>query len=107
MGLHCLVPREPLTRAKTAGRARNHAQWAAPRDVRGGSAAGRGHGMGRRHPAGTMPFVPGSQRGLYRGLPREVAVLSAISFTVALGFGIVAPAIPEFARQFGVSTAAA
>jgi MFS family permease len=34
-------------------------------------------------------------------------VLTAVSFTVALGFGIVAPAIPVFARQFGVSTAAA
>jgi DHA1 family multidrug resistance protein-like MFS transporter len=34
-------------------------------------------------------------------------VLSAVSFTVALGYGIVAPAIPEFAKQFGVSDAAA
>ena len=33
--------------------------------------------------------------------------LSAVSFTVALGYGIVAPAIPAFARQFGVSVAAA
>jgi len=46
-------------------------------------------------------------RSPFRGLPREVAVLTAISFTVALGYGIVAPAIPAFARQFGVSTAAA
>ncbi|HEV2372071.1 MAG TPA: MFS transporter [Streptosporangiaceae bacterium] len=51
--------------------------------------------------------MPGSQRGLFRGLPREVTILTAVSFTVALGFGIVAPAIPAFARQFGVSTAAA
>jgi DHA1 family multidrug resistance protein-like MFS transporter len=36
-----------------------------------------------------------------------VTILTAVSFTVALGYGIVAPAIPEFARQFGVSTAAA
>jgi DHA1 family multidrug resistance protein-like MFS transporter len=36
-----------------------------------------------------------------------VAILTAVSFTVALGFGIVAPDIPAFARQFGVSTAAA
>ncbi len=36
-----------------------------------------------------------------------MAILSAVSFTVALGFGIVAPAIPAFARQFGVSVAAA
>jgi MFS transporter, DHA1 family, multidrug resistance protein len=55
----------------------------------------------------TMRFVPGLLRGPFRGLPREVAVLTAVSFTVALGYGIVAPAIPEFARQFGVSTAEA
>jgi MFS family permease len=54
-----------------------------------------------------MRFVPGLPRGPFRGLPREVAVLAAVSFTVALGYGIVAPAIPAFARQFGVSTAAA
>jgi len=36
-----------------------------------------------------------------------VAILSAVSFWVALGFGIVAPVIPAFARQFGVSVAAA
>jgi MFS family permease len=36
-----------------------------------------------------------------------VAILTAVSFTVALGFGIVAPDIPAFARHFGVSTAAA
>ncbi len=36
-----------------------------------------------------------------------MAVLTAVSFTVALGFGIVAPGIPAFARHFGVSTAAA
>jgi MFS family permease len=37
------------------------------------------------------------------GLPPEVAVLSAVAFCVALGFGIVAPAIPIFAQEFGVS----
>jgi MFS transporter, DHA1 family, multidrug resistance protein len=46
-------------------------------------------------------------RGPFAGLPREAAVLSAVSFTVALGYGIAAPAIPAFARQFGVSVAAA
>lgn len=40
---------------------------------------------------------------LLKGLPREVAVLSAIAFCVALGFGILAPALPVFAREFGVS----
>jgi MFS transporter, DHA1 family, multidrug resistance protein len=55
-------------------------------------------------------FVPGRPprwHGPFHGLPREVTVLTAVSFTVALGYGIVAPAIPAFARQFGVSTAAA
>lgn len=46
-------------------------------------------------------------RGPFRDLPREVTVLTAVSFTVALGFGIVAPGIPGFARHFGVSTATA
>ncbi|MFY9914685.1 MAG: MFS transporter [Nocardioidaceae bacterium] len=36
------------------------------------------------------------------GLPREVAVLAAVAVAVAVGFGVVAPAIPEFARSFGV-----
>lgn len=44
---------------------------------------------------------------LLRGLPREVGVLTAVSFTVALGFGIVAPALPVFARTFGVGETAA
>lgn len=46
-------------------------------------------------------------RLLGRGeLPREVGVLAVIAFVVALGFGIVAPAIPLFARAFGVGTTA-
>lgn len=44
---------------------------------------------------------------LYGDLPREVVVLSAVAFFVAAGFGIVAPAIPVFARSFGVSRTAA
>jgi MFS family permease len=43
----------------------------------------------------------------FTGLPREVGVLSAVAFAVALGFGVVAPAIPVFARQFGVGVTAA
>ncbi|MGH3315645.1 MAG: MFS transporter, partial [Nocardioidaceae bacterium] len=40
-------------------------------------------------------------------LPREVAVLAAVAFAVAVGYGIVAPAIPVFAREFGVGKTAA
>lgn len=47
-------------------------------------------------------------RGLsLAGLPREVAVLATIAFFVALGFGIVIPAIPIFASSFDVSAFAA
>jgi MFS family permease len=41
------------------------------------------------------------------GLPREVSVLAAVALAVAVGFGVVAPAIPEFARSFGVGKTAA
>ncbi|MEY2634928.1 MAG: hypothetical protein RIS75_868 [Actinomycetota bacterium] len=40
---------------------------------------------------------------LLRELPIEVTALSAIAFCVALGFGIVAPVIPAFAREFDVT----
>ena len=42
----------------------------------------------------------------FKDLPREISVLVAASFFVAVGFGIVLPAIPVFARTFGVSNAA-
>jgi MFS transporter, DHA1 family, multidrug resistance protein len=51
--------------------------------------------------------VLGAQRGPFHDLPPEVAILTAVAFTVALGFGIVAPGIPAFACQFGVSVAVA
>lgn len=40
---------------------------------------------------------------LLAGLPREVAVLTAVAFAVALGFGILIPVLPVFARTFEVS----
>jgi MFS family permease len=40
---------------------------------------------------------------LLSGLPREVAVLSAVAFCVALGFGIVGPILPVFASSFGAT----
>jgi MFS family permease len=46
-------------------------------------------------------------RSPFGSLPPEVAVLTAVAFSVALGFGIVAPAIPLFARNFGVTNFAA
>ena len=36
-------------------------------------------------------------------LPREVYVLGLIAFCVAVGFGVLVPVLPVFARSFGVS----
>lgn len=40
-------------------------------------------------------------------LPKEIWVLVSASFVIALGFGLVAPALPQFARSFDVSVTAA
>jgi MFS family permease len=40
-------------------------------------------------------------------LPREVWVLIFCNAVVALGYGVVAPVLPQYARNFGVSIAAA
>ena len=40
-------------------------------------------------------------------LPREIWVLTGASFMIAIGFGLVAPALPVFARSFDVGYAAA
>ena len=45
-------------------------------------------------------------RSPFKDLPREVSILVAASFFVAVGFGIVMPAIPVFAKSFGVNNAA-
>ncbi|MFZ4108213.1 MAG: MFS transporter [Candidatus Planktophila sp.] len=42
----------------------------------------------------------------FKDLPREITILVAASFFVAVGFGIVLPAIPVFAHTFGVNNAA-
>lgn len=44
--------------------------------------------------------VPATER---TPLPREVWILASVAFCVAIGYGIVAPAIPVFARDFGVT----
>ncbi len=40
-------------------------------------------------------------------LPREVWVLITANVVVALGYGVVAPVLPQYARNFGVSISAA
>ena len=42
----------------------------------------------------------------FKDLPREIKILTTASFFVAVGFGIVLPAIPVFARTFGVNNTA-
>src|SRR3954453_24192520 len=63
-------------------------------------AAARGGRFGSRED-GWVPRSP------LADLPREVGVLVVVAFFVALGFGIVAPALPVVARDFGVGNAAA
>ena len=49
-------------------------------------------------------------RGFFRGrrtLPRSVLVLASISFSVAVGYGVMLPVLPVFASSFGVTTFAA
>ena len=46
-------------------------------------------------------------RGLHSaGLPREVWILSWANIMIALGYGVVSPVMPSFARTFGVSITA-
>lgn len=40
-------------------------------------------------------------------IPREIPALAGVAFCVALGFGVVTPAIPLFAQEFGVGPTAA
>lgn len=49
----------------------------------------------------------GRLRSPLGALPTEVRALVIVAFMVALGYGVVAPAIPLFARQFGVGKTAA
>lgn len=40
-------------------------------------------------------------------IPREIRVLIAAAFVIAVGFGLVAPVLPQYARSFDVGVAAA
>ena len=44
------------------------------------------------------PETPGSR------LPREVWILSSVGFLIAIGFGVMSPVLPIYARTFGVSS---
>lgn len=47
------------------------------------------------------------RRASATALPIEIWVLVGAAFTIAIGFGLVAPALPQYARGFGVGVAAA
>lgn len=48
-----------------------------------------------------------TQKTTAPSMPREVWVMVSASFVIALGYGVVAPALPEFARSFNVGVTAA
>ena len=52
-------------------------------------------------PAKNSPDLPAAK------LPRDIKVLVAAAFMIAIGFGIVAPVLPQFAQSFDVSVSAA
>lgn len=50
---------------------------------------------------------PAAQGEAKQRLPREVWLLAGANVVVALGYGVVAPVLPQYARNFGVSISAA
>ena len=62
-----------------------------------------------RSPAADQSDGGGARRARFGlgDLPTEVRALIVVAFMVALGFGVVAPTIPLFAREFGVGKTAA
>src|SRR3954454_14040347 len=58
-------------------------------------------------PAGeAAPQVPAGAPGRPR-LPRDIKVMLVAAFLIALGFGLVAPVLPQFATTFDVGATAA
>lgn len=54
-------------------------------------------------PAEARPAPP---PGVTPRIPREIWVLIAAAFVIALGFGLITPVLPEFAQSFGVGATA-
>src|SRR5215211_2361360 len=50
----------------------------------------------------TRPAPSWLRRNRSTRIPREVIVLGLIAFCVAVGFGVLIPVLPVFARSFGV-----
>ena len=56
---------------------------------------------------GSRGVPPAASTEAKQRLPREVWVLVVANVVVALGYGVVAPVLPQYARHFGVSISAA
>jgi MFS family permease len=49
------------------------------------------------------PSAPGAAPELQRAvIPREIWVLIAAAFVIAIGFGLITPVLPQYAQSFGV-----
>lgn len=57
--------------------------------------------------SGTEDDCPSAREAAKERLPREVWLLAGANVVVALGYGVVAPVLPQYARYFGVSISAA
>jgi MFS transporter, ACDE family, multidrug resistance protein len=74
-----------------------------PSRLRGSTPTPRaGSAPTRRAGSAASPPKPDEPR-----LPREVWVLIASNAVIALGYGVVSPVLPQYARNFGVSISAA
>ncbi|WP_298251355.1 MFS transporter [uncultured Arthrobacter sp.] len=65
----------------------------------------------RRHPSSDdssgRKRPPTDDAGEKQAIPREIKVLIAAAFVIAIGFGLVAPILPAFAQSFDVGVTAA
>lgn len=48
----------------------------------------------------------GSDTPARQRIPREIWVLIASAFVIAVGFGLITPVLPQFAQSFGVGATA-
>jgi MFS transporter, DHA1 family, multidrug resistance protein len=61
----------------------------------------------RSRPAAGRPRFPAVRRASDARLPRDIKVMLVAAFLIALGFGLVAPVLPQFATTFDVGATAA
>lgn len=53
-----------------------------------------------------LPRLPDEGEPRDRKIPRDIWVLIAAAFAIAIGFGLIAPVLPQFAEMFSVSVSA-